>query len=99
MKPLSIAALATALCTAAAVLVLWVMPVSRHAVDTVQEIIPQITSWWDSGEVYKITRETIDKVDLVVPEWPRKVGAISVIAIAAVFVYKKKIKPPEKKGE
>jgi len=98
MKPLAIATLATALCTVAAVLVLWVFPVGRSAVDTVQEIIPQITSWWDSGEVYKITKETAYKVDLIVPEWPRKVGAIGVIGIAAILVYKKKIKPPIKKG-
>ena len=99
MKPLSIAALATALCTLAAVLVFWVMPAGRHAVDTVQEIIPQITSWWDSGEVYKITKETAHKIDLIVPEWPRKVGAIGAIAIAGIIVYKKKIKPPMKKGK
>lgn len=88
-----------ALITLAGALIFWVMPAGRHAVDTVQEIIPQITSWWDSGEVYKITKETAHKVDLMVPEWPRKVGAVGVIAIAAVLVYKKKIKPPEKKGE
>jgi len=99
MKPLAIATLATALCTAAAVLVLWVFPASRSAVDTVQEIIPQITSWWDSGEVYKVTKETVHKVDLVVPQWPRKVGAIGAIGITAILVYKKKIKPPIKKGK
>ena len=98
MKPLSIAALATALVTLAGVLIFWVMPVGRCAVDTVQDIIPQICSWWDRGELYKITKETAHKVDLIVPEWPRKVGAIGCIVVTAALVYKKKIKPPEKKG-
>jgi hypothetical protein len=98
VKPLSIAALATALVTLAATLIFWVMPAGRCAVDTVQDIIPQITSWWDSGEIYKITKETLHEVDLIVPDWPRKVGAIGCIVVAAALVYKKKIKPPEKKG-
>lgn len=99
MRPLSIAALATALVTLAAALIFWVFPVGRCAINTVQEVIPQICTWWDSGEIYKITKETVHQVDIAVPEWPRKVGAISGIVIAAVLVYKKKIKPPEKKGK
>ncbi len=63
---------------------------------TLERYIPAIPVWWDKGDMYPVYDIINDTVDLHIPEIVPKIGAVVIIAIVAILIFKLKIKKPKK---
>lgn len=63
---------------------------------SVEGLIPQITSWWDNGEWFNITRKTLNLCDIVVDRWLGWLGVTLIIVLLGVVILNLKMNKPKK---